>query len=545
MPENHNLEISIQQKMDLFRVEPDPADWRQIYEQLHPRKRRRFFFWIFPLAGALLVGSYLYTINRESNPAIKLNAVSENMASAQTPTTGVPKSGDINLTDPTTNNDQASKPNHEVDNQQADEAHVSNQPFATSDTTLTPVQPGSIARATPLTFEPAKGKPNSPSNQQITSIADKPAPLSKNSIGPDPSLMASPTVPQKMAKGTTGKLAVPDATSGVADSNAPSETSAAPKLDPETVDRSASINPSGTTQNDPAKNPKDFSTTTHRQQESNESTAMSKNLVASLDSTVKTPDGISEPATQARKNVPNTTTHKEKGWYLGGYAEIGSNKPTDPISMAKSYDLGNVLQGGNIYQTTSSRSAGIHYAFGVVVERKKKNFSMDFGLGIQQNTWSNGYTIYRDSILPNGALYSSTQVSSKQSNYKHTAFEIPVNVHFKLAGKKSSSLWLGAGWNNAITLGLRENSTSTFMGPATGLGNGVSDSVRTSDATPYQPQLRFSLMYEHTGKTNHWQVSPFLQYGLSAIVKQGQPDILMLHLGMQFRYYFKRLDGKH
>lgn len=264
--------------------------------------------------------------------------------------------------------------------------------------------------------------------------------------------------------------------------------------------------------------------------------------IITTDSTAGSPKASAPTATkELKKNIPNTASHKDAGWYLGGYAEIATNTPTEPISMAKSADLGNVQQGGNIYQASSSQSNGIHYALGAVIERKKKKFSMNFGLGLQQNTWSSGYVIYRDSLQQNGALVSRTQLSTKQTNYRHTALEVPINFNFRLAGKGPSSFWLGAGLNNAITLGLRESSNSTANA---GLDNTLSDSIRTADATRYQPQLRLSFIYEHAGKNNHWHVSPFMQYGLTSMVNKGQPDILMLHFGLQFRYYLKQLGGQ-
>ena len=65
MPASPNMESILQQKMEQFRLDPDPADWQAIEERLHPKKRRRFFWWIFPLAGALLIGGNFYLTEQQ------------------------------------------------------------------------------------------------------------------------------------------------------------------------------------------------------------------------------------------------------------------------------------------------------------------------------------------------------------------------------------------------------------------------------------------------------------------------------------------------
>ena len=54
-------------------------------------------------------------------------------------------------------------------------------------------------------------------------------------------------------------------------------------------------------------------------------------------------------------------------------------------------------------------------------------------------------------------------------------------------------------------------------------------------------QLHLGLMYENAQKGSHFQVSPFMQYGLNNITRSGTPDIQMLHFGLLGRYYFKKL----
>ena len=38
-----------------------------------------------------------------------------------------------------------------------------------------------------------------------------------------------------------------------------------------------------------------------------------------------------------------------------------------------------------------------------------------------------------------------------------------------------------------------------------------------------------------------WQLSPFLQYSTKTVVESGERDLRMMHLGLQFRYYFRSL----
>jgi hypothetical protein len=53
--------------------------------------------------------------------------------------------------------------------------------------------------------------------------------------------------------------------------------------------------------------------------------------------------------------------------------------------------------------------------------------------------------------------------------------------------------------------------------------------------------LRLGLAYDHSNARSHWQLMPMLQYSLNNVVQRGDPDIRMLQLGLQFRYYFKAL----
>jgi hypothetical protein len=61
MPENNQMEILMQEKMEGFQLEPAPSDWQTIYDRLHPRKKRRMIWWLLPLVAALAGGALWYS----------------------------------------------------------------------------------------------------------------------------------------------------------------------------------------------------------------------------------------------------------------------------------------------------------------------------------------------------------------------------------------------------------------------------------------------------------------------------------------------------
>jgi hypothetical protein len=144
--------------------------------------------------------------------------------------------------------------------------------------------------------------------------------------------------------------------------------------------------------------------------------------------------------------------------------------------------------------------------------------------------------IYKDSLV-SGSFFSRTSIANNTVRYKYLALEIPLILNFKIAGKKQNSFWINAGLNNAITLDLNKRSNQ-----AVSQGNSSNSlDYSSADPTTFQPQLRFGLMYENAQKSFHWQLSPFLQYGLTNVYRSGNRDVRLLQFGLQGRYYFKKL----
>ncbi|HEX5669355.1 MAG TPA: hypothetical protein VFX73_11160, partial [Chitinophagaceae bacterium] len=191
----------------------------------------------------------------------------------------------------------------------------------------------------------------------------------------------------------------------------------------------------------------------------------------------------------------------------------------------------------SITTADGSTNQGLHYALGFTLERKLKKMSFSFGLGIQSNTWSSTSTTYKDSIV-NGSFFNRTQISNNSSNYAHIAMELPVMLNFRISGKKHSSYWFSTGLNNAVTLKLKQKTDVSMLQSNASYSQ---DNSLTSRASSYQPQFRIGFMYENTQDRYHWQLTPFMQYGLNSMVKTGSPDTHLLHFGIQTRYYFKKL----
>lgn len=246
---------------------------------------------------------------------------------------------------------------------------------------------------------------------------------------------------------------------------------------------------------------------------------------------------LQEPEQQS---IPNLSTHKDKGLYLGAYAGGGIHIPGMPVSSTKAMDLNTGASGGNSYNQSSSYFInGAHFNAGMVVQKKNKKFELSLGIGMQSNTWTQGYTIFQDSILPSGALFSRTNVATKESRYQQAAIEFPLLAGFRLAQRGASSFWFNAGLNNTLTLYVKELN-STISGSPVLSGGNLTDPL-TSAVNKYHPMLRLGFAYDHFGKTSHWQLMPTMQYSMTNVIQNGNTDIRMLQLGLQFRYYFKEL----
>lgn len=233
-----------------------------------------------------------------------------------------------------------------------------------------------------------------------------------------------------------------------------------------------------------------------------------------------------------KKSIPNLSTHLEKGWYAGVYASLATNKPVEPVSMTKSADFASLPgSGSTTYRMDNGTSKkGVHYALGAAVERKMKGLSLQTGLGFQYNSWSSSTNVYQ-SFISSGNTTNTSFLGTITTEYELIAVEIPAILNIRLAGKKNS-FWLGTGINNAFGLKLNSTSNPTSLSSF--------NNQAAAKATTYQPQFHLGLVYEHIQKKSHWQLSPFLQYGLNQAARSGSDDHL-LQFGIKGRYFFKRL----
>lgn len=246
------------------------------------------------------------------------------------------------------------------------------------------------------------------------------------------------------------------------------------------------------------------------------------------------------PAAEEKKAIPNLATHKENGWYLGLYGGTAINNPTSPLSMGKVMNdaLANMPGTSTYTQSTSYMRMGFHYEAGAVIQKKFKKWEISFGAGMQRNGWTQGYNVYRDSIMPSGVLFSRADVASRETRYEQAAVEIPLMAGLRLSQKRANSLWLQAGLNNSFTIYVKELESATTGSLS---GGSITDPL-TSPINKYHPMLRLGLAYNHDGTKSHWQLSPIAQYSMNSVIQSGSPDIRMLHLGLHFRYFFLKLS---
>ena len=253
------------------------------------------------------------------------------------------------------------------------------------------------------------------------------------------------------------------------------------------------------------------------------------------------PDSASAP-----KKIPNKSTHADKGWYLGAYAGLGRNHPFEPIAGTKAMDLNSGASNGGFTaftQGTASWKPGHHANLGLLVQKKNKKTELSFGLGLQSNSWSQTYTIYKDSIQQNGTLFSRATVANPTVKYQQLAMEIPVLFGVKLGGKQNSSWWIHTGINNALVMRLAENRSNNTQAntPLPGSSASVADSLLQTNKRNYLAQWQLGITYNHSGAKQHWQLRPYMQYGLNAVTSSGEPNVNLFQWGLQWRYYFKKL----
>lgn len=447
MPEKVDMETLLQQKMEQFALEPDPADWTAIRKRLEKKKRRRFLWWIFPFAGAFIGAGILYAsqeVHEKNSPAVVVAKAS----AGNNPTSG------NKTTDPNTTEQKVTEP------------------------AVAPTQDN--IGLTPSAIAVPQQQKFSRTNHE------------------------TPSVPVFPVEPAATSLEVQDELGAASETNHTLAFITAERWRPRLLTEKTNIAVPAST---PAQ------------------TAQQR---------------------QEHKKLPNTTTHRNKGWYLGVYAGLGSNQPVTAPSVGKAMDLnagaGNsarvvYAQGANNWQP------GSQIQLGLALEKKNAKTSFSTGLGIQKNSWQQSFQIYKDSLQPGGTLFSSTLVANSTLKYQQWAIEIPVWAGFRLAGKKSSSIWFHAGINNAFTLKLNQNLVGSGFAnsPSQGIPAARVDSLFQPATRTYLPQLQLGLSYEHAGKKQHWQLSPYLRYGINSVVKQGQPDVHQLQWGLLGRYYFKKI----
>jgi len=511
MRENNDMEILMQLKMEAFRMEPAPSDWQAIYEQLHPKKRKRIIWWWLPLAAGLSIfGAYWLIFEGQNRSTLDqpqpISEIQRNLPGSrpQDPTQAVPAITDPKAGEANKGSVSGITEEHKTENRArpGSPAHGPSTPVASNDPKTpeaqTPGEAGSKRTtdteksAYNASSEPASSQ-NKPKERLVTPIEPEAPATTGTTTGSrsETSVMRTDTsIPEKATDTKAEGQQIPT----------------------DSLSQGAAASTQKETVNDQTK------------------TARSENDSARS----------SEPATAPAaktSSIPRLSNHTEKGWHLGLYGGIGVNDPTKAMTMTKSADLINAPSSGNSFTTVDNQdNSGLHFALGVAIERKMKKMSLSTGLGLQLNSWSSNRTIYKDSIS-SGSFFNRTLIGNSTVNYSHLAIEIPLIMNFKIAGKKQNSYWLNLGLNNAITLKLDRKSEPTVTQGNTSFSL---DNTPTDPST-YQPQLRLGLMYENAQKGSHFQLSPFMQYGLNNMTRSGTPDVQMLHFGLLGRYYFRKL----
>ena len=80
----------MQKRMEEFQVEPAPSDWQAIYDQLHPRKKRRIIWWWFPLVALLGAGIYWASMEKnltKNGSTVAINSGNNNAVKESNPET--------------------------------------------------------------------------------------------------------------------------------------------------------------------------------------------------------------------------------------------------------------------------------------------------------------------------------------------------------------------------------------------------------------------------------------------------------------------------
>jgi hypothetical protein len=510
MRENNDMDILMQLKMDEFRVEPAPSDWQAIYEQLHPKKRRRFIWWWLPLAAGLsLFGTYwIFFGGQNGSTPDQLQPITEIHGTLSNTKTQDPTHTISVTEEPKPVEANKGSVSEVPDDRKTEIPERSSSPG-----------PGVSAKRASTELNTLKAKaPDQAGARRTTdpgASAYSASTEQESSLYKPKEILVTPVEPEvSSAPGTT--------------TGTRSETPVMP-TDSLSLGILTSTKPEG--QLIPA-DPLSLSTAASTQKETVTDHATT---AGSETDSAQSP----EPATATnadKSSIPRLSNHAEKGWFLGLYSGFGVNEPTKAGAMTKSADLISAPSSGNSFTTVDNQdNSGLHFAFGVAVERKMKKMSFSTGLGLQFNSWSSNQVIYKDSIV-SGSFFNRTSIANNTTDYKYLALEIPLILNFKIAGKKQHSYWINAGLNNAISLKLSKKSDPTILQGNTS----ISLDNTPADPSNYQPQLRLGLMYENAQKSFHFQLSPFMQYGLNNMTKSGTPDIQMLHFGLLGRYYFKK-----
>jgi hypothetical protein len=186
-------------------------------------------------------------------------------------------------------------------------------------------------------------------------------------------------------------------------------------------------------------------------------------------------------------------------------------------------DANNNSSGNVITYNNTQLKTGWHAAVGVLAEKKWKNrWFLQVGMGLNHSTWQTNSFSYRDSFSIGASQVIRTNTGSTANQFTLYAFEIPVQLGSRLAGRKTATLWWMAGINQQLALSLKNREAQTVSTTTNSFATITDEKIITGSARLYQPQVRVGLMYEHAGKKMTWQLAPSVNYSIPPMLQSGE-----------------------
>ncbi len=245
----------------------------------------------------------------------------------------------------------------------------------------------------------------------------------------------------------------------------------------------------------------------------------------------------------------------KKKWQIGLHVNAGLSDIRESLfpgtgykSFSDAFPLGvnNGAPGGvtRIIQYDYAIKPSLQSGVGILLRKPfKKRHSFVTGFQYQYSSYSVTERQRIDSFMTPGNIFRNISTAEKTEKFRMHAFNVPLELEFKIADSKKGTFLFNAGIHNWFLISSTQTDTlSAFRYRATTSRASTyssTGSLNNTKATRYQPQLYLSPAYGWRGKKTSSHVGVYLSYGLRPAYKSAEKDYWW-QTGIHYRIFFPR-----